>query len=412
MKCKNVIDVACWRLCVGCGACAFACEKKNIILEDVLDTGIRPTFSRTECGECTKCIEVCPGLGVNHESQSNKEIHLTELRGSWGPVLEVWEGYANDTEIRYKGSSGGLASAIALYCLEKEEMYGVLHTSANVENPYKNKTAFSRNRSDILSRSGSRYSPASPCDGLSQIESAPNLCVFIGKPCDVAGLRKAQFFKPELDRKVGVAIGIFCAGAPSTQGIVDLLRNLNVNREDINEIRYRGEGWPGNFSVRLKGEENTRVLMTYMDSWGFVQKYRPYRCYLCPDGTSEFADISCGDPWHREISKGEQGYSLVLVRTEKGRKIIRGAMETGHVVLERVGAEVLEKSQKNLLGKRREIWGRFLAMKAFGIPTPLYEGFPLFENWRHLTTKAKARSILGTIRRIIKRKYYKPLKLV
>ena len=39
---RNIDDVVRWRLCVGCGACAFACEKKNISLEDVPGDGIRP----------------------------------------------------------------------------------------------------------------------------------------------------------------------------------------------------------------------------------------------------------------------------------------------------------------------------------------------------------------------------------
>ena len=60
--------------------------------------------------------------------------------------------------------------------------------------------------------------------------------------------------------------------------------------------------------------------MSYMESWGFLQRYRPYRCYLCPDGTGELADLSCGDPWYREILEDEPGHSLVVVRTERGKE--------------------------------------------------------------------------------------------
>jgi coenzyme F420 hydrogenase subunit beta len=152
--------------------------------------------------------------------------------------------------------------------------------------------------------------------------------------------------------------------------------------------------------------------MTYMDSWGFLQKYRPYRCHLCPDGTGEFADISCGDPWYRRVEEGEQGQSLVLVRTERGREILRGAMEAGYVVLERADPSILEASQSNLRRKRAAIWGRILAMKLFGIPTPRLKGFSLYANWRRLSFEDKARSILGTVKRIIQRGYYRPMKTV
>ena len=63
---------------------------------------------------------MCPGIEIAHQPSHNKII--AELNQSWGPVLEVWEGYATDPEIRYKGSSGGAATALALYCLEKKKL--------------------------------------------------------------------------------------------------------------------------------------------------------------------------------------------------------------------------------------------------------------------------------------------------
>ena len=147
-----------------------------------------------------------------------------------------------------------------------------------------------------------------------------------------------------------------------------------------------------------------------MESWGFLQKFRPFRCYLCPDGTSELADISCGDPWYREIKEGDAGFSLALVRTQRGREILHGAMDSGYVSLERVGPKILKDSQRNLLEKRKAIWGRLLAMKFFGIPTPRLVGFYLFQNWLKLPIPEKARSFLGTVRRIIQRKLYKPMR--
>ena len=72
--------------------------------------------------------------------------------------------------------------------------------------------------------------------------------------------------------------------------------------------------------VRLKGDAVPSDKVKYGESWGFFQKHTPFRCYLCPDGTSELADISCVDPWYRELQKDQIGYSLVLVRTELRRQ--------------------------------------------------------------------------------------------
>ncbi|MGZ6209455.1 MAG: Coenzyme F420 hydrogenase/dehydrogenase, beta subunit C-terminal domain [Syntrophales bacterium] len=408
MKLRNVQDVAKWRLCVGCGACAYMCPEKNVSLVNVAHEGIRPRVQKSHCKGCGECLTVCPGIDHSEVFNPQAPDLIPGLTASWGPVLDVWEGHAIAPEIREKGSSGGLASALSLYCIEEAGMQGVLHTGPREMQPIENSTAFSTNRSQILTRAGSRYSPASPCDGLGQIEAADRPCVFIGKPCDGAALKKAREMRSGLNRNVGVAIGIFCAGTPASQGTIDLFKKLGVHPDSVAEVRYRGHGWPGKFAVRPVDGDTFCEMATYMDAWGFLQKYRPYRCYLCPDGTSELADISCGDPWYRNPEEGELGSSLALARTEKGRIILRGAMEAGYVVLERRDPRILEKSQQNLSAKRSAIWGRLLVMKTFGIPTPRLRGFHLFESWRQLSEKEKARSILGTARRIIQRGYYKP----
>jgi len=408
MRIKNLQDVVAWRMCIGCGACEYICKENKIKLVNVVDEGIRPTISLEDCNTCNDCYNVCPGYQITHSILNDHQEYINELKQSWGPILEVWEGYAADSEIRYHGSSAGVTTGIALYCLEKGTMSGVLHIGSDPNKPWLNKTFLSQSRDELLLRTGSRYSPASPCDSLDKIESAQTPCVFIGKPCDVAGLRKAQRLKPELDRKVGLAIGIFCAGTPSTQAVLDFLKSKNINPEQVDEIRYRGKGWPGMFSVKLKGELSPSKNISYYESWGFLQAYRPFRCYLCPDTTAEFADISCGDPWYREIHDEAPGYSLVLVRTEKGRKILHEAMKNGYIILKKTNPELLEKSQKNQLLKRRAVWGRLLAMKMFALPTPQFTGFHLFNNWLKLNSIDKVRSILGTVKRIIIRKYTRP----
>jgi coenzyme F420 hydrogenase subunit beta len=342
---------------------------------------------------------------------TNRTDLITDLGKGYGPIIEIWEGYATNKDIRYNGSSGGLASAIALYCMEEKGMFGTLHVEVDRDEPWKSRTVMSHNCLDLLARTGSRYSPASPCDGLNLIESASLPCVFIGKPCDVAGLRKAQKLRPHLDKNTGVAIGIFCAGTPSSRGTLELLKHYNIDSNKVADIRYRGKGWPGKFEVVLKGEDSHSYYeASYSESWGFLNRYRPFRCYLCPDGTSEFADISCGDPWYREVKKDEFGYSLLIVRTLKGQAVVHGALKAGYVVLEQSDPKILHDSQKNLLLKRGAIWGRLLAMKVFGLPTPHLHGFSLFLNWRGLPLFDQARSVLGTVRRIIKRKYYRPIK--
>jgi coenzyme F420 hydrogenase subunit beta len=408
---QNPQQVAANRLCLGCGACFAVCPENKVRLVDVEDDGIRPFLTATdECGSCDLCLRACPGIAASLAAQncaSFPQGQGSEIR--WGSFIEVWEGFASDAEIRLKGSSGGLCTALSLFCIDQGISGGVLHIGSDPEKPWKNKTFRSTSREELVRRTGSRYSPASPCEGFLEIERAIDKSVFIGKPCDVAGLRLAQTLRPELTAKTALSIGFFCAGTPSTKGTLELLRTRGVDPYDVSAFRYRGMGWPGMAAAEFKDPKRPTFKMTYNESWGFVQKYRPFRCYLCPDLTAEFADISVGDPWYREIGEHEAGRSLILIRTQKGREIFRGAMQRGYVTAERAAAEVIDRSQVNLLGKRREIWGRLLAMRLLGIPYPKLEGFHLFENWMQLPPKTKIKSILGTVRRIIQRNYFKPI---
>ena len=330
---KTVRDIAQWRLCLGCGACAYICPESKVRLVDIIAEGIRPIVSDEACGSCKLCLQVCPAYENDHREINRRDGALRALIPACGPVLEIWEGHSTNAEIRKRGSSGGILTALALYCLERESMHGVLHIGSDPQNPLRNVTGLSRSREELLAKTGSRYAPASACDKLHLIESAPAPCVFIGQPSEVTALRKAERLRPSLAENVGLVLSFFCAGSPARQGLIDLIRSADVDPSLVADVRYRGDGWPGRFAVTLKGEINPSVLRTYRESWSFLQAYRPLSTQLCPDGTGEDADLSCGDSWYREPQESEPGSSLVLVRTEKGRRLLKDAIHAGYLHL-------------------------------------------------------------------------------
>ncbi len=408
---KNVRQIVEARLCLGCGACAYICPERKIRLVDFLAEGIRPVVETEQCSACTDCLSVCPAFENDHEEINRRSGILPELTPTCGPVLEIWEGHATDPEIRFTGASGGVITALALYCLEKESMHGTLHIGMDAQDALRNQTRMSHTRADLLGNAGSRYAPASACDDLQMIESAPAPCVFIGQPSEVTALRKAARLRPALGEKVGLAISFFCAGSPATQGTVELLKNAGLNPNEISDLRYRGRGWPGLFSVTEKGQTQPALQMSYQESWGLVQAFRPFSTHLCPDGTGEDADIACGDPWYRDTADNEPGSSLVLVRTETGRRLLQAARTAGYLTLQPADASKLLRSQKNLLAKRGAIGGRVATMRLLGLPVPQLRGFSLWKNWRQLSFAEKLRSTFGTARRIFARRYHRPLRL-
>ena len=410
-KIDSIQDVAESQLCCGCGACAYV-QPQSIRMVDVLDQGRRPVVSAGAlAGRADEAMQVCPGIELAHDFDRGSGEWIPQLVDAWGPVLEVWEGFAADPAIRFAGSSGGVTTALALHCLEDERMHGVLHVAARSDAPYLNHTVLSRSREALLAATGSRYAPASPCDGLQLIEDAPAPCVFVGKPCDVAAVGKARAIRPELDQKLGLTIAFFCAGTPSTQGTLEMIRKMGVDQlEAVDGVRYRGNGWPGmaEVQVTIAGHRRTHQL-TYDQSWNeILQRHRQWRCHVCADHTGEFADVAVGDPWYRDVAADDLGRSLVLVRTERGRQMVEAARRRGALVLERVDPEVVSASQMNLLHTRGAIWGRILTCRLMGMAAPRFRGMPTFPIWwRHLTRKQKAQSIYGTCKRVFTRGLYR-----
>lgn len=400
----SIRDVAEYQLCSGCGACA-AFAPTSITMVDDLDHGRRPILASAEDEAARRALRVCPGIELAHDDAHDGGL-IAGLRAGWGPVRRVWEGHAGDAAIRHAGSSGGAASALALWSLERGGMHGVIHVAARKDTPYLNETVMSRSRDELLARTGSRYAPASPCDGLGMAEAAPAPCVFIGKPCDVAGAAKLARERPALAEKLGLTIAFFCAGAPSTRGTLELMKKVGVpDPRTISSLRYRGNGWPGRWAVRwtdAEGREHERSL-SYDESWGFLQKYRQWRCYICPDHTGEFADVAVGDPWHTAPKEGEAGRSLILARTPRGERAIESAARDGYLVLEREDAQLLPRSQPNLLTTRGRLWGQLATLRLRGVPVPRYRGFETLRWWLRLSLRDKAQSTLGTLRRAARR---------
>ncbi|AVT31534.1 coenzyme F420 hydrogenase [Plantactinospora sp. BC1] len=416
---RTVHDVAAGKLCTGCGVCAYLAPDE-VRMVDVLDHGRRPlpitpvgAAARPAAagGGAAAALDCCPGVRLEHDSGRPAPGEIAELRAAWGPVRAIWEGYAADPAIRYAGSSGGVATALAGYCLTGEEMAGVLHIGARADVPYLNETRLSRTPAELLGNAGSRYAPASPCDRLDLVESADGPCVFVGKPCDVAAVRMARRVRPELDRKLGLTIAIFCAGTPTTRGTLEMLDRLGVpDPTRLESVHYRGAGWPGSARARLTDDPpDERRELSYAESWGdILQKHRQWRCYLCADHTGEFADVAVGDPWYRPTGD-DPGQSLVLARTERGVRLVEAAVAAGALVLTPVTADILPASQPNLLRARGAVWGRLRTLRAAGLMTPRLRHLPMAGIWwRHLSTVEKLRSTLGTLRRIGRKRLREP----
>jgi coenzyme F420 hydrogenase subunit beta len=402
--------VAC-NLCTGCGACAGLFPGAIAMAEDPVH-GRRPVVMAGS--EARRAATAASQLCAAEDSDWSGLARIDEVDDDWGPVLAAWEGWAADPEIRHRGSSGGAVTALALHALASGHADGVAHIAARPDDPRLNEAVVSRDRAGLLRGAGSRYAQASPAESLGAIAAGDGRVAFIGKPCDVATAAKAARLRG-FETKLPLTIAIFCAGAPTLSATERLLDRLRVPRDaTLTDLRYRGEGWPGLMQARWRdgtGAEHESTGIPYAEGWGrILQMGRRWRCRVCSDHTGAFADISVGDPWHAPPEGDtDAGRSLIVARTPRGRAFVEAAIREGAIVAEPRARDVIGRAQPNLARTHGAVWGRRLALRLAGLAAPRDAGQDLFRLWRRLPARDRASSILGTWKRILRERLWRPV---
>lgn len=382
-------------LCLGCGACANLPGVTMALSERGFNRPLRPEALRDTPQPQLEAI--CSGHAIEQDTGRRP------YDDTWGPMLELWTGNSTDPEVRYRGSSGGVISQIAIHLLESKAVNFVVHTRADPGEPIGNVTNPSYNRADILSGAGSRYAPSSPLAELNAYLETGQQFAFIGKPCDVAALRRMAKIDPRIDAQVPVMLSFFCAGVPSRFGALAVLKKLKVETAHVSKFEFRGRGWPGlTRATRFDGSEAT---MDYNSSWGMVlSRTLQFRCKICPDGTGEFADIVCADAWYGKDGypdfEEREGRSLVIVRTERGRALLRAVEGQKLVVLEPLDAGEIAKMQPYQRDRKRAVLARLGALLAGGRKRPRYTGLRLAVLAARSNPVWLAKNALGTFRRL------------
>ncbi len=374
-------------LCSGCGLCTI----KGLKMAINNDGYLRPVGNLDN-----NLPQGCPAYKV-------QVIPTVDYDSIWGNVKESYKGYAKDEKTRRMGSSGGAITSILQGVLGNNYVDRVIVTTYDKQNPLKNVTKIVTCVNDLINYSGSRYSPSSPLDVLPEIIDDDHTYAFVGKPCDVAALKGYIKDNPALEKKFKLTISFFCAGIPSTKASAELVEKLGFELDQVKELRYRGDGWPGLAKVRtFDGKENS---MTYQESWGnILNKQLQKRCKLCADGTGELADISCADVWDESENgypsfEEKDGFSLIICRNQRGAEIIQ-SIDT--LVYETYPLVNLRKIQPYQYQRKTTIYLRNNVLKLFLKDTVCYQGFGLKKLHECHSVKFKVKSYISTIKRVLK----------
>lgn len=292
--------------CTGCGACAVACPKKCISMKPDKLGEVKPYINNEFCIHCDKCKKICP-------QENPLDLVYPKL------CYAVWS--KNENDLIYS-SSGGFAAALYRYSIEnKIKAYGCDYTEdLKCEH-------FLVDDFDKLKRvQSSKYSQSTSYvvfDIIRQQLTNGEKVVFIGTPCQVAGLKKYL----SKDYPSLVTIDLVCHGTPPNQYLIEHIKKIVRNGERTLKIRFRGEYdqqltlWDDKKIIYKKGYKED----LYFDSF-YKNIISMNSCYHCKYATSKrVSDITIGDFWGlgklKTIKALSSRPSLVLINTDRGESL-------------------------------------------------------------------------------------------
>lgn len=316
--------------CCGCNACAEICPKSCITMKHDKYGFLYPEVDESLCIECGACERICP---------------FPASDGELSHPLKAYAAWANDEEAYMRSSSGGAAYVISHSVLSQNGVvYGCAAESLDIRHI----------RVDILEDlprlQGSKYVQSDVRGLFSQVRAdlkdGRNV-VFIGTPCQVAGLRK--FIKNIPDNLL--LVDLICHGTPSQQMLREHIKGI-VGDKKINKISFR----KGN-SYILDIESNGVKIWDanlwkkpYKDMYlhAFIKGFnsRPC-CHQCSFARPErVSDITIGDFWglgemELKPKDPETGISVILPNTQKGIDVTE-AISSQMTLVERPVSEAVK----------------------------------------------------------------------
>lgn len=289
------------KMCAGCMACIDACPVNAIQLNDKLSF-YDSVIDIDKCINCGICTKVCPNM---HEVEKKEPI-------SW------YQGWANDIQIRIKGSSGGVATAIACGFLEQ----GGVCCLCSIEQETIGFHIIDDN-ANIKFASGSKYVKSSPKGIYKKIRkliSEGKKVLFVGLPCQCAALHN-YIGKSELLYMVD----LICHGTPSPKLLEKFLNEQSYKPEEIKELKFREKldfGIYVNKNRVVPKSVRDKYTHLFLNSVDYTEN-----CYSCKYADiRRVSDVTLGDAWSSELhEETSRGVSFVMCQTEKGEYLLECA---------------------------------------------------------------------------------------
>lgn len=257
-------------------------------------------------------------------------------------------GHSVNPEVRHNASSGGVGFTLISYLLSSGE-YGTAVTFRFDKDSCAYKPLLVYEPASLFTK-GSIYQDIALIDFIrDNIFSIRGGIVVTCLPCQVRAIRHL------LDERniKSFIITFACSGQTLLEGTHRYYRLLGLRPSEIEDMQYRGNGWPSGIQIR-KTDGTSFYKPNYTEPWKSLQAsrlYRPKRCYFCTKDTDHTADISLADPWLERMKQEKEGKTLFSVNTILGREVISKLEQQRFISLEKASRLDWEVSQASNIRK-------------------------------------------------------------
>ena len=172
--------------------------------------------------------------------------------------------------------------------------------------------------------------------------TSPFLCFAL--PCQISPI-KNLLNRHNIDSFI---IELTCSSQQTHEATGYLLSRANINSEEIQNIRYRGLGWPSGINITLKDgkniffDNNNSLWTKIFHSHLFIMP----RCFFCSPIKQTPSDIQIADPWGIDNPMMEkEGRTICYIKSEKAAKCINWLHDKQMIAYERIQEEAFYNSQ-------------------------------------------------------------------
>ena len=232
---------------------------------------------------------------------------------------EYYIGFSKKDDDRFRASSGGIGTAIIRHLMSLPE-YGTSITFYFDTGlcKYVPKLIFSAKDINVC---GSIYQDIDLIRFIREnIENIKNGIVMTCAPCQVMPIRSM------LNRKgiKNFIISYSCSGQTTIEGTWCYYKFLEIDKENVKNMQYRGNGWPSGIQIWLK-DGNVVKKNNWTEPWISIHQsnlFKPKRCLFCKLDMGHQADINIADPWLERYKKTEtKGATLCVICSEYGKQV-------------------------------------------------------------------------------------------